>query len=207
VRLDLAERLVYRAGAPALLRRVSAVRVQRAITRWSIAIDHEDGSRTRLIEGLPSLRRAEIAAAAQRIADLLEVEARMPSALTKPEMDRNTAAALCYLPIDGVVLVIAIYFLATSRDRFVRFAAKQSLAHLAITTAVLLALLGCCGLPIAALDLPGVIDASLLVLFVGTFAIARVGTFVYAAYRAQRGEAWVMPWLAPMSRRWLPAQK
>lgn len=120
---------------------------------------------------------------------------------------------LAYLPVQGIFLFASLFLLIARRDDAVaRFHARQSLAFFAVELVVIV------GGVIA--SLPLWFGASLLedqmddpylpvailtglVLLVVTFA--RLGLRLYAGWRATQGEAWVIPGVGWLSRRWLPA--
>jgi len=116
----------------------------------------------------------------------------------------NVAAGLCYLPVQGIFLIASIVALVASRNPFVRFAAKQSLVHLAFATVTGIVVVGGAGALTAAIpdDSPMRTPAILVTcLLVGAFAAWHVTAYVVACVRAFRGRVWVMPWL-----RWLLAR-
>jgi uncharacterized membrane protein len=116
----------------------------------------------------------------------------------------NVAAGLCYLPLQGIFVIASIVALVASKDRFVRFAAKQSLAHLLFATVVGGVVVGACGAAAAvlpdssALRVPAIVATCVLL---GAFFVWHVTAYIVACVRAFRGRLWVMPWL-----RWLLAE-
>jgi uncharacterized membrane protein len=124
-----------------------------------------------------------------------------PTERTTLGLPPNVAAGLCYVPIGGICVVVSIIMLCSSKDRTVRFAAKQSLLQFAclllvIPVALAVALTLTFAVPESS---PARIPA--IVLFVVMFSAASIGNvvaFVVACVRSFRGRVWVMPWL-----RWL----
>ncbi len=119
----------------------------------------------------------------------------------------NTAAMLCYLPVQGVHLIASLYYVFAAHDRpFVRFAAKQSLVQLGVTFAALI-VFGCAfGIPLALVG-EGSLQVVLIVLLATSLGVIGIGNLVahvVACVRAQSGRAWVMPWLRPLVTKWLP---
>lgn len=119
----------------------------------------------------------------------------------------NQAAALCYLPIEGIFVFASVYYLLSARNRpSVRFAAIQSLAQLAASIVVLFVILVAGGVPVALLPdgiarwVAVAVLAALLVAFFVWNVVARI----VATARAYRGRTWIMPWLAPLVRRCAP---
>ncbi len=204
VRLDLAERLLVRdEGSPEVLRGVRGVLVRGARGRWALELTHDDGRGTPLLRAPRGDGRA-LADAADHLADALGVEAEVPRSApaARPLLPRRppVAGALCYAPLDGVLVLASVYYLMGSTDPFVRFSAKQSLIGLAAEGLAALLVIGCCGLPVA-LVLPPALAVAVPLL---CLAVVRVGVRTLAAVRAHRGMVWVQPWLAPLSRRWAP---
>jgi hypothetical protein len=124
-----------------------------------------------------------------------------PTERTTLGFPSNVAAGLCYVPIGGIGFLLSIIMLCSSRDRTVRFAAKQSLVQLAFWLLVIPVALG------VALALAFVIPESsparipAIILYVVTLSAAslgNVGAYIFACVQAFRGRVWVMPWL-----RWL----
>ncbi len=121
----------------------------------------------------------------------------------------NTAAMLCYLPIQGIHIIASFYYLFAARDRpFVRFAAKQSLMQLGLTLVALIACGVGFGVPLAMMDVDGpkrltvtaVVLIVLLALSLGVIAIGNIVAHIVACVRAQSGKLWVMPWLRRIVR-------
>jgi uncharacterized membrane protein len=116
-------------------------------------------------------------------------------------MKPNVAAGLCYLPVQGIFVVVSIVALVKSRDPVVRFAAKQSLLHLLFATVVGVVVLGASGAAVAVLPdasplrVPAIV---LMCVLAGAFFVWHVTAYIVACVRAFRGRVWVMPWL-----RWL----
>ncbi len=210
VSFDLAERLLVRPGCtPEVLRGVEAVALKPArFSGFLVELVHDDARRTPLFS-VPRSRGAEISEAVEHLADALgaprvEIPRHARRVRSFAVRDSKLAAALCYAPIDGVFVAASLWFLMTSNDPFVRFSAKQSLLQLAFSAFCAFLLLGCCTAPIGILSSIGLATlVSALPLVV--LATARILVRVLAATRARRGTVWIMPWLAPISRRWAPA--
>lgn len=119
-----------------------------------------------------------------------------------------TAALLCYLPIQGVFLAASIYYILRGDQRpLVHFSARQSLCQTAFTFIVLAAVLVLFGVPVALLGDGPLRVAAIVLLTVALIALViwNLAAHVVACVRAHRGAIWVMPWLRPFVRRWLPA--
>lgn len=208
--IDLAERLIRRpSGAPEVLRSPDVVRVARGrLGGWRLAIVGPEGHTTVLVSGAPRASGRRIARAAEELAEALDAKLEVPTVARRarglvPSRPR-TWAALCVAPIDGLLVAYSMWALITSRDAFVRFFAKQSLAQLALELGLLFAILGCLGGPLALLVDAAGVRAVGMACPLGALALFRVAARVTAAIRAHRGEVWVMPWLAPIARRWAP---
>src|SRR5690606_38511115 len=134
VRMNLTERVLERPGsAVEVLRGVDAVRVRAGRWPWSgfsLELAHDDGRSTPLLNA-PRGRGHELAKAAEHLAYVLDagVEIAARAERDRPFIPRDPrlASALCYAPIDGLAQALAVYYLMTSIDPFVRFSAKQSL--------------------------------------------------------------------------------
>ncbi len=136
----------------------------------------------------------------------VEVDTRLSDA-DPLGLSENTAALLCYLPIQGIFLIASIYY-ATRGDRrpLVHFSARQSLCQFAFALVVLMPLLILFGVPVALLEdgPPRVAAIVLLVVALSAFWLWNLAAHVIACYRSYRGVLWVMPWLRPFVSRWIP---
>ena len=206
--IDTDERLITAPGrAPDVFRKPDAVVVERAGLRgWRLRLEGDRG--LTLLRRVPHGGGRDLAAAADALADALGVEASVPRAARRAvgvvPHDEHVWAALCYAPLDGVNVAYSMLALISSRDPALRFAAKQSLAFLAVELFLGLMVSGCVGIPILVASAPFAIEALAFLcpfLFLG---LLRVSARLVACVRAYRGEPWVMPWLAPLSRRWAP---
>src|SRR5260370_13661024 len=98
----------------------------------------------------------------------------------------NVAAGLCYLPIQGIFILVSIIMLCSSKDRTVRFAAKQSLLQFAFGFLVLIIVIGGAGAPLLALPehssarLPALI---LLGVSLGAVFVWYLGAYIVACAR------------------------
>ncbi len=149
---------------------------------------------------LPSQQPADLAAIAGACASWLGVPAEVPAAdASVLGMSESHAALLCYLPVQGVFLLASAYFLATDRRPFVRFSAKQSLLHFALSIVVLVVALVAGATPVlltdhddGALRVASIVWLTLLlVAYVGW----NLGAHVHACVQAAKGRTWRMPWL------------
>ncbi|MBX3273483.1 MAG: hypothetical protein KF729_24680 [Sandaracinaceae bacterium] len=206
--VDLGERLVERVGrAPEVYRRPSRVSVARAgLLGWSLRLEGEVPAV--LVRRVPHGSGRALAEAADVLAEALGVEARVPSAargaLGLVPHDEDRWAALAYAPLDGVNAAYALLALLTSRHARLRFAAKQSLVLLAVEGFLALALGTCLAIPLAVASAPAALEAAAFLCPFVILALVRVVVRMVAAWRANRREVWVMPWLAPVVRRWVP---
>ena len=138
------------------------------------------------------------------------VEIANASPATNPfDTGQNTAAMLCYLPVQGVFLFASLYYLFAARDRpFVRFAAIQSLIQtgVAFVALIVAVVAGFVAVESTRRGSPAY-DASVvaLALMLCVVGIGNLVVHVVACVRAYRGRAWVMPWLRPLVRRWAPS--
>lgn len=210
VRIDLSERILERPGGEVeVLRGVEAVRVRAGRWPWSgfaLELAHDDGRATPLLRA-PRAHGKDLARAAEHLADTLDVELRVAPAAwqARPIVPRDPrlASALSYMPIDGLSQALAIYYLMTAIDPFIRFNAKQSLLMLPLEALGALVCAALFSAPLA-LAVPDELVAGALACPLVVFAGARAAVRTMAAMRARRGLVWIQPWLAPIARRWAP---
>lgn len=120
--------------------------------------------------------------------------------------------ALAYVPVQGIFLFASIFLLVARRgDARATFHARQSLLMLAAEAAIIVVVC-IVGLPLLFLSEltggTGPHPAGIAVLLVGLlpFTMVRLVGRFYAAWRAWKGELWLVPVLGRISRRWLPAE-
>ncbi len=206
--IDLGERLITAPGhEPDVFRKPDAVVVARAGLRgWALRLEGDPS--VTVIRWVPHGGGRDLAAAADALADALGVGATVPRAARRAvgvvPNDPDVWAALCYAPVDGVNVAYSLLALMTSREPTLRFAAKQSLALLLVEVFIGLMVSGCAGVPILALSAPFALEAFAFLCPLVVIGALRSGVRLLASVRAYRGESWVMPWLAPLSRRWAP---
>ncbi len=123
----------------------------------------------------------------------------------------RAAHALAYLPVQGVFLFASAFLLIARRgDPRATFHAKQSLTMLLFEVLVIFVVC-VIGIPLMMLSEltggHGPHPAGIAVLLLGLipFSLARLGGRFYAAWKAWKGELWVVPVVGAVSRRWLPA--
>lgn len=206
VRFDGARRVVVVGAAEHPYAGLSVELVRRSALAFSRLELVRDGAVVATIhDRLGEPHGADAAALVRHLSGLLGLPAAIPAS-PAPSVDDRTAAMLCYLPIQGIHLVASLYYLFSARERpFVHFAARQSLAQVAVTLGGLVVSLLGLGLPLAlvaggerSLPVGGVVLTVLLVVALSALAIANLVAHGIAAVRAYRGEVWVIPWL----RRW-----
>ena len=207
--IDLGERLIELPGrAPRVFRLPGAVRVRGAFGTWSLELVGDET--VTLLTRVPRSRGHALADAAEMLADELGASLEVPRAARSSvrfvPKSRSLWAALCYAPVDGLAQAYSGWALMASRNPTIRFAAKQSLAHSALELMFALVALSCCGLPMLLLDDSSAwVGATVVALPIVLILMFRTVVRCVAAYRAARGRAWVIPWLGPIARRWLPA--
>jgi len=190
---------------------VRARRPTRALKWWTLELVPHGGLAPITIYGNFAPRQRE---ALQSYAGWLAAMLRLPleadpalSTLDATGVDDRTAAMLCYLPIQGIFIGASLYYLLKGDKRpLVRFCARQSLCQFLLSTLLLLLIIALFGVPLALIS-EGPVRVVLLVLLtlslVG-FVIWNIWAHILACSRAYRRVAWVMPWLGPVVRRWLP---
>ena len=122
--------------------------------------------------------------------------------------------ALAYLPFQGIFLIASIFLLVARRDDPVaRFHAKQSLVMFPLE---MLAIFGAFALSMPFLFLgeltgsgsnePHPVGIAIVLVLVIGVALGRLGLRLMAMSKAWRGEAWVIPIVGLISRRWKPLE-
>lgn len=203
--------LVLAGGARLARVTVQRVRVGRpsSLLKWQ-GIIAETGTGDVVVLGrLPPSRSQLIGGLAEYLAADLGVPVDTRDALSGPlGMGAREQATACYLPLQGVWIIASILVLIFSKDDFARFAAKQSLSWFVLSTAALLALIGCgAGGGSALAEVHEALAVGWALVFILPAALVRLGVLVYATARAWQGRAWVMPGLGWLVRRWLPAEE
>jgi uncharacterized membrane protein len=229
VEVDLAGGVVRPTGAPA--RPLSAVRALRlhkpnSLLAW-LAVDAllvDDQVRPvgpyqapgltlplRLWGDIPEQRGAEALALAGQLAERLGV----PVEDGRGAFDRGLDAGkrgrswhtAAYVPMQGIFLFASALILLTRKDDAVgRFHARQSLSLLVVESVAIVGVV-IVGAPL--MFLPGGRDphpVGVAVLVGGLLIVtmARLVLRFYAAWRAWRGDLWLLPVLGRLTRRWLP---
>jgi len=206
--IDLGDRTISVPGqAPTVFRKPDAVVVARAGLRsWTLRL--EGDRQTTLLRRIPHGEGRDLAKAADALADALGVESSVPTSARRAigliPQSNDVWATICYAPIDGVNVAYALLALISSRDAALRFAAKQSLAFLVVEGFVALMVSGCIGIPIAVASAPLAVEAFAFLCPFMILGLIRLLARGVACVKAYRGQSWVMPWLAPLTRRWLP---
>jgi len=231
--VDLQERVIHpREGDPIPLDRVAGLSLRKpnAMLKWmSIQADitdapSEDSSpyrppAVRSIDLVSRINELEAEAGRVLMADIgrrlnLETTDRTSSLLGGGGADGQaagrTAHALAYVPVQGIFFFASAFLLIARRgDPRAMFHAMQSMLVLAFEMGVILvvALFGG-GLVLASEASGGALPhaVGLVVLGVGLVpftALRLVGRF-YAAWRAWKGDTWLVPVVGRISRRWLP---
>ncbi len=215
VTLDWTARTLTAAGEPPLpLDQVTGLRVRQPnpILKWRVLeATLVTGEPVALAQRLTPRRYAAVRQTANALAARLAVPVTLPADVQSGDLvglsDKH-AAAFCYLPLQGIFLFASVWYLFQARDRpFVRFAAIQSLLQVAMSTAVLVALLLASFGTVWArteLGLPEVAQIGLLVPMWCLFLAWHVGSRVVATIQAARGRPVVLPWLWPFVARLRP---
>ncbi len=197
VRLDLAERLLERAGRPAeVLKSPDAVVLRSHGLGWRLELVRDDTGVV-LVRGPRGAARG-LVEAAEALAEALESEARVAPAARRaarpgPPAER-TWAALIWSPLDPINLVAALAALALAKEPWLRRTAKHAAVQLVLEGALLtFGAIGLLGLVLVAS--PSRLG---LLLFLAPLALVlatRIGVRSYVAWRARDGEAWPAPWV------------
>ena len=125
-------------------------------------------------------------------------------------LDLGFTASNCYVPIAGVFLFASVAALVFESGAKVRFAAKQSLLHFSLTLGFgfvggVVCIATAFGAEAAGAS-PGLVVVPALLTLLVVF-VMNVPLRFYAMFKASKDPQWVMPWLAPISRRWLSDER
>ena len=177
---------------------------------YGVLVVDVTGDRTLVLGGLPERRGREIAAAAYALAAELGVDVTMPSMVREGRrfgLEGSGAAALCYVPVQGIGLIVSIAALLVGRGPEVRFAARQSLTFFVISTGALLAAVGVGAVAVLAtggFGRPNPLGVGVMLVLLVPLALGRLAVFLAAAWLTRRRGYWVIPGLGGVVRRWLP---
>jgi uncharacterized membrane protein len=178
---------------------------------WAISAQLTSGERHVLIGKLPPTRVPLVRAAAAEAAALLAIPLNDEQAavVSKLGVSRNDLASLCYLPIEGIGLVVSLGCLVFSKDSYLRFCARQSLSFFVGSGCLVAVVVVVAMLPVVLLPerIGGPIAGVLVLLLVLPLTIARLVMMLVAGWRARRGRLWVIPGMGWLSRRWLPVEE
>ncbi|MCB9697578.1 MAG: hypothetical protein H6738_12425 [Alphaproteobacteria bacterium] len=157
-----------------------------------------------LLTRLPPTLGSEVGELGRALAADLGVELGVEGGVDRGNvlgMTPGTLAMLCYLPFQGIFLVVSVPTSFLSKDPLVRFHARQSLVLFAVEVVALIVAVGLmvgvslvhteAGIVVGGLALLGVLAARLVVRIVACFKAARMQPFV-------------LPGLSPVVARWLP---
>lgn len=190
---------------------VRARRPNRALKWWALELVPHGGLAPLTVYGhFVPRERAALQSYAAWLASMLRLRLDVDPALSTLDatgVDERTAAMLCYLPIQGIFIGASLYYLLRGDTRpLVRFSARQSLCQLLLSSLLLLLIIALFGVPLALVPDGPVRIVLLVVLTVSLvgFVIWNIWAHILACSRAYRRIAWVMPWLGPVVRRWLP---
>lgn len=172
--------------------------------KWLGLLARTDRGETVLLGRLPPSRRASHEALATWMGEALGVPVQIDPMVLG--MSPKAAAAFCYMPLQGIWLIMSLMALFTTREPAVRFAARQSLLYYLVSGFLLLLAI----LPIVPLmtllpeDIGPPIGGLLVLLLFLPLTFLRFGVGVVAAWKAYQGKTWVIPGLGFIVRGWLP---
>ncbi|HHH29308.1 MAG TPA: hypothetical protein ENK57_13325 [Polyangiaceae bacterium] len=208
--IDLGERVITLAGeTPRVFRTPTEVRVvRRRLLGWELRLEGDE--RLTLLRRVPHGSGRALARAADALAEALGVPSRVPTSARRavgvvPD-DPRTWAGLCYVPLDGVNIAYCLLALVSADEPRLRFAARQSLLLAPLEIALAVLVTGCAGVPLAAVSAPLELGLAGVFCPLALLGLIRLTVRLVATFRARRGEVWVMPWLAPIARRWAPVR-
>jgi uncharacterized membrane protein len=110
-------------------------------------------------------------------------------------LEQNLAAALCYIPIIGLVFLLIEPY---NRNRTIRFHAWQAVLY-AIAWFIIMAVLGIVGLTVHAIMPFGV--WALWALLMRLVHLALLIGLIFAAVKAYQGQRLVLPIIGPIAER------
>lgn len=174
------------------------------LMKWQGILGRTATGEVTILGRVPPSRRRELVAVGQWLAQAQGLPLQV--APIELGMPAPTAAAFCYMPLQGIWLVVSAAALVFSKDPRVRFAAKQSLAFYLLTGVALVALI----LPVVGLvallprDIGPAVGGALALLVAVPLGLLRIVVGGVAAWRAYQDRPWVIPGMGWLSRRWLP---
>jgi len=123
------------------------------------------------------------------------------------------AHAAAYVPVQGIFLLASIFLLIARRgDPRAMFHARQSMLLLAFEVAWVVGVVAI-GVPLMLLseltggEGPHPVGIVFIVVGMLPFLFMRIGFRFYGAWRAWKGDAWLVPVVGRISRRWLPPEE
>ncbi|MCK6503518.1 hypothetical protein L6R53_08990 [Myxococcota bacterium] len=175
-----------------------------ALMKWQGILGRTATGEVTVLGRVPPSRRRELVAVGQWLAQALDLPLQV--APVELGMPAPTAAAFCYMPVQGIWLLASLAALLVAKEPRVRFAAKQSLAFYLLTGVALVALI----LPVVGLvallprDVGPAVGGALVLFIVLPLGLLRIAVGFVAAWRAYKDRPWVIPGMGWLSRRWLP---
>lgn len=193
------------AGVRVPLGELRGLRFEPGVLTCRLVAVKTDGDELALVKAGSGVA-GSLESAATRLAAFVERPLVGPSPMNGRGANDRLFAACCYLPLQGVFLIASVAALVSSRSDYVRFAARQSLLHLAaVIVTVGLALVGCGPVVAFTEGTLQLVAAVLLGLVLTAVAVGNLVVRVIATYRAYRGTQWVFPWLVPLLGRSAPS--
>lgn len=226
VELDLSAGRARGPGAEVELshaRRLVVHKPRAGLKWWAISLEHDAGARgldrpaasrgperMRLVGDLDEAQQAQHRVLAEHLGARLGLPVIDEGGLLEGGPARRWHA-LCYLPLQGIFLFASAGMLLFRRDDALgRFHAKQSLALFAVEVLAILAAVVALAVAVAfgerageAVRLPLTLVGATPLMLV---AVGRIGLRLFAMWRASKGEAWLVPGLGALSRRWRPPE-
>jgi len=159
-----------------------------------------------VLSGVPPGAQGELSEIAVYLGERLSLPVELPSWARRGDvfgMTDRQAAAMCWIPFQGIFLVASAWFLWRGQERpFVRHAARMSLLHFGVSIGVLFVagavgaagwgLLALLGAPNPAAAAP--LMLALLAVWFWTF-----GSRIYGVVQVVTGTPWVPLWVRPFA--------
>jgi uncharacterized membrane protein len=177
-----------------------------SLGKWrGIGLRTHAGEKFWLLKRLPPSRWKTHQGVAAWLGEALDVPVDLSIGPQTLGFSENGLAALCYVPVQGIWLLASVAALLASKAPAVRFAARQSLAWYFLSGLALIcwgATVGGFAVILADATRAREIVAVLAILLIVPPALIRIVLGLVAAWKASKGERWLIPGIRWWSGRW-----